>query len=209
MTILQMAQGSPEWFAARLGRLTGSRAADMLATIKKGESAARRNLRVQLVLERLTGESQASDYVSPDMERGTELEDEARRAYEARGQLVEQVGFCVHDDLMAGCSPDGFIGSDGLLEIKCPKSAQHLDYLKGDVPDEYRKQIIHNLWLTGRRWADFVSYDPRFPKHLRLKVTTIVPSAAEMTSYELAARLFLAEVDAEATAVAAMAMEAA
>src|SRR4051812_37881146 len=106
MIVVPCVQKSPEWFAARLGRLTSSCASDAFATIKKGESAGRRNLRIRLVLERLTGKSQETGFTTFDMERGAALEDEARRAYEARtGTLIDTVGFVGHDALMAGCSP--------------------------------------------------------------------------------------------------------
>lgn len=199
------AQRSETWFALRLGKLTGSSAADMLATIKKGESAARRNLRVRLALERLTGTSQESGFISADMERGTALEPEAIAAYELQtSAMVVPVGFMEHDDLAAGCSPDGLVDADGLVEVKCPRSANHYDYLKGEIPDEYWKQITHNLWISGRAWADFVSYDPRFPEPLRLSIHRVKLLAAERDAYELLVRQFLREVDAEVEAMRAL-----
>lgn len=202
MRLLTCAQRSPEWQAARLGRLTGSRAADAFATLKHGgESASRRNLRVQLVLERLTGHSQESGYVNADMDRGTLLEPEARAAYEAdTGILVQAVGFVAHDTLQAGCSPDG-LTPDGLIEIKCPKAATHLDYLRGGLPADYRTQIVHGLWLTGAAWGDFVSYHPDFPDALQLKITRLYAKDLDLPAYELAVRLFLSECDRELTAL--------
>jgi YqaJ-like recombinase protein len=206
MTIIPCQQRSAEWFAARLGRLTSSVAADAFATIKKGEAASRRNLRVQLVLERLTGRSQDTFYTNFDMERGILLEDEARRAYEAQtGILIETVGFVAHDTLLAGCSPDG-LTEDGLIEIKCPKAATHLDYVRGDLPGEYLTQITHSLWLTAKAWGDFVSYHPDFPEHLRLKVTRIHAKDLDLAAHELAVRLFLSEVEREYDAVAGLAV---
>lgn len=206
MKIITADQRSPEWYAARLGRLTGSSAADAFATIKKGESAGRRNLRIRLVLERLTGKSQETGFQSFDMERGIELEAEARGAYEAfTGILVETVGCVLHDTLMAGCSPDG-LTDEGLIEIKCPKAATHLDYVRGGLPGDYLTQITHSLWLTGRVWGDFVSYHPEFPEHLRLKVTRIWADDIDLTAYELAVRLFLGEVDRECEALAGAAV---
>jgi hypothetical protein len=197
MTIIVCDQRSPAWQAARLGRLTGSRAADAFATIKKGESASRRNLRLQLVLERLTGESQENGYTNADMERGILLEPDARAAYEAEtGIYVQSVGFVAHDELMAGCSPDG-LTQDGLIEIKCPKAATHLDYLRGGLPQEYQTQITHSLWLTGASLGDFVSFHPTFPEPLRLKVTRIFARDLDLKAYELAVRLFLSEVERE------------
>lgn len=204
MRIIECVQGSDEWFAARLGRLTGSRAADAFATIKKGEAASRRNLRVQLVLERLTGKSQENGYVSADMERGTLLEPAARLAYEAEtGILVEPVGFCAHDSLAAGFSPDG-LTAYGLIEIKCPKAATHLEYLREGLPSQYLLQILHGLWISGRAWGDFVSFHPDFPESLRLRVTRVQASDYSMTGHEEKVREFLAEVDAEEREVRAM-----
>lgn len=206
MRIITCAQRSPEWVACRLGRLTGSRVADAFATLKsgKGEAAGRRNLRVQLVLERLTGQSQENGYTSYDMERGIELEGDARAAYEAEtGIFVEPVGFIAHDTLMAGASPDG-LTSEGGIEIKCPKAATHLDYLRGGLPHEYLLQSIHGLWLTGRAWWDFVSYHPAFPEPLRLKVTRIAAATIDVKAHELNVRLFLDEVEKEVEAVKAL-----
>lgn len=208
MTILPVEQRSADWHRARLGRLTGSRAADAFATTKKGpESAARRNLRLQLVLERLTGECQENGYINADMERGILLEPEARGAYEAEtGIVVQSVGFVMHDELMAGCSPDG-LTKDGLIEIKCPKAATHLDYLRGGLPQEYQTQITHGLWLTGASWGDFVSFHPNFPEPLRLKVTRLYAKDLDLAAYELAVRLFLSEVEKEVESVKALSLE--
>jgi len=202
MKVYPCEQRTPEWHAARLGRLTGSRVADAFATLKsKGEAASRRNLRVQLVLERLTGVSQENGFVSPDMERGAALEDEARAAYEAEtGIVVRSVGFVAHDALMAGCSPDG-LPHDGLIEIKAPKAATHLDYLRDGLPNDYKLQIIHGLWLTGASWGDFVSYHPGFPEPLRLKVTRLYAKDLDLASHELNVRLFLDDVDKEEASV--------
>lgn len=201
MKIIACAQRSDEWRALRLGKLTGSRVGDAFATIKKGESASRRNLRLQLVLERITGRSQENGYVSADMERGTLLEDDARAAYEAEtGIVVQSVGFVEHDSLLTGCSPDG-LPHDGLIEIKVPKAATHLEYLRGGLPEEYRLQIIHGLWLTGAIWGDFVSYSDQFPAPLQLKITRLYASDIDLTAHELNVRLFLDEVEKEEQAV--------
>lgn len=204
MKIIPCLQRSPEWFQVRLGRLTGSRAQDAFATTKSGPSTSRRNLRIQLVLERLTGQSQENGFQSFDMDRGLELEADAQGAYEVKtGILVEPVGFVAHDELMAGCSPDG-LTVDGLIEIKCPKAATHLDYLRGGLPLEYRTQITHGLWLTGAQWGDFVSFHPAFPEPLRLKVTRLYSKDIDLKSYEVAVKSFLAEVDKEHAEVEAM-----
>lgn len=193
-------QRTDAWRAARLGRVTGSCASDMLAKIKTGEAAGRRNLRIRLVLEQLTGVSQEDGFVSRDMQRGIELEPAAILAYEVEtGRLVRRSGFLAHPTLMAGCSPDGIIGNfAGLLEAKCPKSATHLDYLRGEVPGDYLKQCQHNLWISGAPWCDFVSYDPSFaPLGLALKITRIYMDDAQRSAYELLVRMFLGEVERE------------
>jgi hypothetical protein len=132
------------------------------------------------------------------MERGILLEPEARAAYEAEsGLLVDTVGFIVHDELMTGASPDGLIGEDGGIEIKCPGAAAHLDYLRGEIPSDYKLQVIHSLWLTGRQWWDFASYSPDFPDPLKLKVTRLWAKDFQMPAHELNVRLFLSEVEDE------------
>jgi putative phage-type endonuclease len=206
MILLPCEQRSTDWHTARLGMLTGSRAAAAFTPLKSGgESAARRNLRLQLVLERITGQSQDGDYVSADMQRGIDLEPDACAAYEAlTGTLVTPVGFVAHDTLAAGCSPDG-LTDDGLIEIKCPKAATHLDYVRGGLPAEYRWQITHGLWLTGAAWADFVSYHPAFPSALQLQVTRLYARDLDLAAYELAVRLFLTEVERELAQLQALA----
>ena len=199
MKVINVEQRSPEWFSARLGRLTASALGDAFATTKSGYSTSRRNLRLRLVLERLTGKSQESGYTNAAMERGVLLEPEARAAYEAdSGLLVDTVGFIAHDDLLTGASPDGLIGQDGGLEIKCPGAAAHLDFLKTNViPHDYQLQMAHALWLTGREWWDFTSFAPDFPEPLRLKVQRLYATDVNMKAHELAVRLFLSEVDAD------------
>jgi YqaJ-like recombinase protein len=202
--IIDAPQRSEAWFKARLGRLTGSRAADMCATIKSGEAAARRNLRVQLVLERLTGRSQESAYQSPAMAQGIEREADAVGVYEATaGRLLQTTGFLVHPSLMAGCSLDGHVGDfEGIVEVKCPIAATHLDYLRsGVIPDAYMKQIIHGLWITGAGWCDWLSYSPDFPEPLQVKLVRVQRDETQMKAYELLVRQFLAEVDKEVEAV--------
>jgi hypothetical protein len=197
--VVDVAQRSPAWHAARCGRLTGTAAADMLATIKSGEAAARRDLRLRLVVERLTGRPQDSGFTSADMQWGLDHEADARRAYEsAAGEVVRDVGFLQHPELLAGCSPDGLIAAGGLLEIKCPRSAQHLRSLRApDVLPEYRAQIVHNVWIAGAAWCDFVSFDPRFPAAGRLAIRRVVVRDHDRAAYELMARVFLREVDSE------------
>jgi predicted phage-related endonuclease len=199
VTVIDVPQRSPEWFTARLGRLTASRASDMLATIKSGEAAARKNLRVQLVCERLTGQPQEDAFTSAAMQRGIECEPLAFAAYEsATGNVAQAVGFVQHDSLLVGCSPDGLVDDDGVLELKCPNSATHLDYLKSKtVPDKYLPQLLHTLWVTERAYIDFVSFDDRFPSNLQVFHVRMHRDEKAIATYEKAARAFLAEVDAE------------
>jgi putative phage-type endonuclease len=207
-TIATPDQRTPAWYAARVGKLTASRAGDMLAQIKTGEAAARRDLRMQLVCERLTNMSQDNGFVNAEMQRGIDKEADARAAYEAQtGALVQPCGFLQHPELATGGSPDGEINAyTGLVEIKCPKSATHLAYLRSRVvPKEYLAQIQHQLWLTGARWCDFVSFDDRFPEPLRLVVVRVTRESVDLKAYELLVRLFLTEVDLEYAAVAELA----
>lgn len=201
--VIVCAQRSPEWLAARIGCLTGSRAGDMLSRLKSGEAAGRRNLRVQLVCERLTNRPQEKGYRSRDMRAGEELEPLGIAAYEAvTGTMVSRVGFVRRLDIQAGCSPDGLIGDDGLLEIKCPLSATHLEYLRADrLPPEYRPQVTHNLWVTNRQWCDFVSYDENFPPPLQLVRVRIPRADLDIDRYQQSAIDFLREVEKELSEV--------
>lgn len=170
-------QRTEAWHAARCGKLTASRFADVMNVLKDGSPGAnRRNLITLLAVERLTG-STVDTFQNDAMRRGTELEPEARAAYEAHtGELVEEVGFVPHPVLdYVGVSPDGLLGNDGLVELKCPASmAKHLDALRvNDHAKEYRWQLQGQLWVCHRKWVDAVSYDPRFPDHLRLAICRI------------------------------------
>lgn len=184
-----MIQGTPEWFAARVGCLTASRAGDLMARTKTGPSASRANLLTQLAVERLTGQP-VDTFQNGAMQRGVELEPIARAAYEAnKGILVEEVGFILHPSIpRVGASPDGFVGDDGLLEIKCPQAmAKHLDALRsGAHAVEYRWQLQHQLWVTGRSWADVVSFDPRWPEHLQLAITRVERDESAIAELEAA-----------------------
>lgn len=173
-------QGSEQWLLDRLGRVTGSRASDALSGEK---TAGYRNYLAQLAVERIGGKSLEDTYVSRDMEWGIATEPFARMAYEGlTGELVPEAGFAYLPTIMAGCSVDGFVGDDGILEIKCPKTATHIAYLLGGVfPTEYAPQVMHNLWVTGKRFADFVSFDPRVPQPLQLFVLRV--TTHELTSF--------------------------
>lgn len=193
-----MDQRSPEWFAARLGRATASRFGSILSTIKSGEAADRRNYRADLVCERLTGRSDAG-YTNAAMQWGTEQEPFARIAYIAKtGLMVDEVGFLAHPSLMAGASPDGLIGDEGGLEIKCPNKATHLATLKAQkMPPEHMPQVQGCMWISGRKWWDFVSYHPEFPDALQLFIQRIHRDDAYIRDLEDKVTAFLAEVDAE------------
>lgn len=210
-TVITADQRSPAWFQARAGRLTGSKAKDMLAAIKSGEAAARRDYRMQLVTERLTGQPQNGDYVNADMQRGIDLEPAAFRAYQAQtGLLARQTGFLAAHDVMAGCSLDGDVdGFTGIVELKVPKSATHARYIlslrDGQPPAEHLAQITHNLWISGAAWCDFVSYDDRFPESLRLVVIRVRREDVDIAGYAKKAAAFLEEVDAEHQALLTLA----
>jgi hypothetical protein len=179
----------------------------MLATIKSGEAAARRDLRAQLVCERLTGQPQESDYINSAMQRGIDKEPDAFAAYEAlTGNLARRTGFLSRVDVLAGCSLDGDIDDfAGILEVKCPKSATHLSYLRAkSLPANHMPQILHNLWVTGAQWCDFVSFDDRFPPALQLFHVRVPRVEFDVMTYQRAALAFLAEVDREFESVQAL-----
>ncbi len=203
-TIIDVDQRSQVWHLARLGRLTGSCAEDMLTAARSGgEAAGRRNLRVRLVLERLTGRPQESDFSSRAMDNGSTREPEAFALYEAlTGTMLARTGFLSHDEYMAGCSLDGHVGDfDGIAEIKCPIAATHWDYVRsGKVPGGYLKQVTHNLWITGAQWCDWFSFHPDFPEALRMKVVRVERSSVDIGEYEKKALAFLREVDLEVAA---------
>jgi len=169
-----MEQRTPEWFAKRLGLVTASRIADVMAKVKTGTAASRSGYMTQLVTERLTRQP-TEGYQSAAMEWGIEQEGAARAAYEARtGVLVDEVDFVRHPTLEAGASPDGLVGEDGCIEIKCPNTATMLEYIEDrSVPRKYLLQIQWQLACTGRNWCDFVAYDPRLPEHLQLLVIRV------------------------------------
>lgn len=210
-TVVEAPQRSPEWFGARAGRLTGSVAADALAAPLKsgGEPAARRDLRTRLALERLTHRSLEDDYLNADMKRGIALEPDAVAAYEAAsGRIVQPTGFLSCGDLLMGCSLDGHIGDfDGVVELKAPRPANHLKYLRaGVLPAEHRYQVIHNLFVTGARWADFCSFCPDFPEPLQLFRVRVDRNQTDIDAYELMARAFLTEVEKEYEAILSLAL---
>lgn len=170
-----MEQKSDEWYSARVGKVTASRVADVVAKTKSGYSASRDNYMAQLVCERLTNKP-AESYSNAAMQWGTETEPLARAAYKAKMDvLVDEVGFIDHPTIvMSGASPDGLVGQDGLIEIKCPNTSTHIDTLLSQtVPKKYADQIFWQMACTGRQWCDFVSYDPRLPADLQLFIKRI------------------------------------
>lgn len=193
----EIVQGSDEWFAARLGRVTASRVADLIARTKSGYSTSRANYAAQLVAERLTGVVQDS-YTNTAMQWGTDQEPDARAAYEfLSGNIVTEVGFVLHPTiLMSGASPDGLVGAEGLVEIKCPNTATHIETLLGaSVPAKYETQMLWQMACTGRKWCDFVSYDPRLPEDMQVFIHRMPRDEAKITELEVEVKGFLFEVD--------------
>jgi len=192
-------QGSPEWHQERLGKATASKIADIIARTKTGYGAGRANYAAQLIAERLTG-TPSEGFTNAAMAWGTEKEPEAREAYEYQsGVFVEQIGFVPHPRIaMTGASPDGLVGADGLIEIKCPNTATHLDTLTGQsIPSKYETQMLWQMACTGRAWCDFASFDPRMPPHLRLFVKRLERDDTRIAELETEVSAFLAEIDAK------------
>ena len=190
-------QGSPEWFAMRCGKVTASRIADIMATTKTGPSASRQNYLAQLVAERLTGTVQES-YTNGAMQWGTETEPLARARYEVKyGVMVDQIDFVDHPHIpMSGASPDGLIDEDGLIEIKCPNTATHINtLLTGKVENKYMLQMYWQMACTGRMWCDFVSFDPRLPEEMSMFVTRVNQDAEKLAEIVKAVTAFLDDVD--------------
>lgn len=192
-----MEQRTEAWFQSRLGRVTASRVADVIAKTKSGYSASRDNYMAQLICERLTGQ-QGESFSNAAMIHGTETEPLARSAYEAHSDvMVEEVGFVQHPKIeMAGASPDGLVGLFGMLEIKCPNTATHIDTLLSQtVPTKYITQMQWQMRCCERQWCDFVSFDPRLPQDLQLFVKRVDFDAAYVATLEEEVNLFLKELD--------------
>lgn len=208
-TEINVVQGTPEWLAARIGRVTGSKAncVTMKGRSKNEPSVTKRDYCLRLACERLTGRSLDEDYKNDHMIRGSELEPEAFGAYEAlTGNVVHRSGFLAHTELLIGCSLDGHLGDfDGLLEIKAPKSSTHLRYVReGRLPPEYVNQVTHCLFVTGAAFCDFFSYDPRFPVELQAFCLRVERRDVDLVGYEMALLAFLTDIDAEVKAVEAL-----
>jgi putative phage-type endonuclease len=190
-------QGSDEWKQSRIGKATASRISDIVAKTKSGYSTSRANYMAQLVVERMTNQV-AESYSNAAMEWGVENEEFARAAYEAKtGNMVDQVGAIDHPRIaLSAASPDGLVGDDGCLEIKCPNTATHIETLLGDEPaKKYYDQMQWQMVCANRSWCDFVSFDPRMPAHLQLFVKRIERNDIYIAELESEVIRFLAEVD--------------
>lgn len=194
-----MEQRTDEWFAARLGKVTASRVADVIATTKTGYSASRANYMAQLVVERMTGK-QTESFTNAAMEWGTNTEPLARAAYEAeKGLLVDETGLVDHPSIpMSGASPDGLVGNDGLIEIKCPNTATHIEnLLSKSVDKKYITQMQWQMACTGRKWCDFVSFDPRMGEGLQMVVIRVDRDEDYIQMLETEIKKFLSEVESK------------
>ena len=199
LMIEKVEQGTPEWFAARLGNVTASRVADVIAKTKSGYSASRENYMAQLICERMTG-TVAESYTNAAMQWGTETEPLARAAYESIADvLVDEVGYVQHPRIeRAGASPDGLVGNDGLLEIKAPQTNTHIDTLITEqVPTKYITQMQWQMACTKRAWCDFVSFDPRLPNGLQMFVKRVEFDAEYVAMLKEEVIKFLTELDAK------------
>jgi predicted phage-related endonuclease len=197
--MLQSNQRTDEWFQDRLGKATGSRFHDVCSFLKYGEAAARKNYRYQLIAERLTG-NRVETWTTTAMQWGIDNEPTARLTYEMKtGYQVDESNFIQSEILPdAGVSPDGLIGKDGSLEIKCPETATHIETLTSNkVPSKYQEQVDGLMWVTGRKWCDFVSYDPRLPEDLSLVIIRVERDEIRIKNLEENIKNFLNEVDTE------------
>ncbi len=191
-----MEQRTDEWYKARLGKVTASRVADVLAKIKTGEAAARKNYKIELVMQRITNQPGES-FTNAAMEWGTATEPQARMAYEAHtGSFVEEVGFIDHPTIeWFGCSPDGVIG-EGLIEIKCPNTTTHIETVIDEkAPSKYIPQMQCQMAVTGKQFCDFVSFDPRVPEELQLFVVRVDRDQEYIDQMEVEVKQFLSEVE--------------
>jgi putative phage-type endonuclease len=187
-------QGSPEWFALRAGKVTASRVSDVMA---KTTTAAYQNYMADLIAERLTSVKTES-FTNAAMQWGVDHEAQARVEYEVKtGSLVEQIAFVDHPTIqMFGCSPDGYVGEDGLIEIKCPNTSTHIDYIRQDkAPAKYVNQMQCQMAVTGRKWCDFVSFDPRLPDGLQLFIVRLDRDDEYISKMESVVQDFLNEVN--------------
>jgi putative phage-type endonuclease len=190
-------QRSEEWFALRLGKPSGSRMGDVMAKTKSGPAASRKNYMMELLCQRLTG-TQEQGFVTAAMQRGTDLEPVARSAYEIQtGLMVFETGVWSHPELEFIASPDGLVGKEGLLEIKCPNTAQHVEFLRTSKPDNgYQWQMLAQMACTERDWCDFVSFDDRMPEPLQSHCVRFWRDDKRIAEMEAEVKKFLEELDA-------------
>lgn len=201
-----MIQGDREWFAARRGKVTASRVSDVVARTKTGWGASRANYTAELIAERLTGET-APSYTNAAMQHGIDTEPMARAAYEFfRDETVQIVGLIPHPSIaMSAASPDGLVGDDGMLELKCPNTSTHIEtLLGGTIPAKYETQMMWQMACAGRKWVDFASFDPRLPLNLSLFVRRVRRDDKRIAELEGMVCEFLVEVEAKVAALTAL-----
>ena len=192
-------QGTEAWLQLRLGKVTASRVADIMAKTKTGVSASRGNYLIELALQRVTGNIEPM-YTNDAMAWGTATEPQARVDYEVKtGNFVDQIAFVEHPTIeWFGCSPDGLVGNDGLIEIKCPNSATHWATIKdGKPPNKYVIQMQTQMACTNRQWCDFVSFDPRMPERSQLFICRVERDQTMIDEIEAEIKKFLSEVESE------------
>lgn len=192
-----MIQGSEEWFAARLGIPTASKFSDIMANGRSGQpSASRKNYLAELVVERLTGQ-RTEGFTNAAMQWGTETEPFAVEAYEAfTGELTRECGFIKHPTIECGASPDRLVGEEGLLEVKCPNTATHIDHLlNGTLLTKYKWQLQGQLMVTGMDWVDFVVFDPRVPERMQIRVDRVHADAGAIQELTAGIEGFLVELN--------------
>lgn len=195
--MVDVAQGTLEWKQQRLGKATASKIADIVARTKTGWGASRANYAAQIIAERLTGIPQET-YTNAAMQWGTDTEPKARENYSMlNGVTIKECGYIQHPIIKdSGASPDGLIGKDGLIEIKCPQTATHLEALLGEPIDKkYLYQMQWQMSCTDRKWCDFVSYDPRMPFELQMKVTKVDRDDELLAVLEKDVSEFLKEIE--------------
>ena len=194
--VINSEQRTPEWFAARLGKPTASRFSDITAKTRSGFAASRKNYMAELAAQVLTGQIPET-FTSTAMQWGVDTEPVAALNYSLiTGNDVEETSLWLHDTIRAGASPDGLIGDDGLIEIKCPNTATHIETLaKQQVPKQYMDQVMGQIWITGRKWCDFISYDPRLPENAQIFIQRVERDEEYITSLEEEITDFLDELD--------------
>lgn len=208
---MELVQGTPDWLAARAGSLGASQVHEALTRTKTGWGAGRANIKARMVAERLTGQPQES-FSNAAMQWGNDWEDAARTAYAfLHGVTVAQMGLAVHPTIKGThASPDGLVGDKGLVEIKCPNTATHIETLKSQIiPAKYQTQMLWQMICLGREWCDFASFDPRMPEEMQLFVARLHRDDARVAELESGVAEFIAEVDADVAALTTLYRKAA